>query len=274
MKLAKLGLEIALIAGLSFVSPGGYERKVNSVPFSSLTLELVDIHEEENGIRNTEVLYSVPFNGIKGQKVLPPEDSIIPTINEKASQFLEKTLVSAEDIYKKEKKTREENADLICLIQEYNSELATPEKKYERMRLNRMNGIQLENSEWVEGKKVYAPEKEECKKEVKTFLDSLEYFGAAFLMKDHLFYNQKKAKEFMKEGLKPIDCTSFMLESMSRAQKRNFHLASLSRASQISDFLKKKGFETIYLAENTQDTSREYFYGAEKKFYTGDFIKK
>jgi len=264
-------LKMALIGGLSFIGPktGPELNDVNVLNFNNLIAKNV----EETKIPEINYYFS-PFKNIKDKSILPYEDSAKVRINEKAKDFSEKTLEEARKIYEKEKKAREENKDLLSLIQEYNSELRNPEKAYERMRLNKMRGISLENSSWVEGKKVYTPEESIYKNQVENLCDSLEYFGGAFLFEDHLFYNPEKAKNFIKKGLKPIDCTSFVLEALSRGQNKNYYKTDLSRAYQIAQMLNKKGFEGIYLAENTSDTSSTYKYGVRKQFHTQDFVRK
>lgn len=268
MKAKKSILETTLILSLIMVNPFEYKRPtIEYYPSLNKSEVTQNIEKESPNHYN-------PFIVPKGKFQLDKIDSTKIKINEKAQKFLEKTLNEAEKIYEREKEVRKNNEKLISLIQEYNSEKLNPEKMYERMRLNKMRGISINNSKWVEGSQVYSLDNETSQKQMLNYLDSLEYFGAAFFSRDNLFYNPKKAREFMQRGLKPVDCTSFILESMSRGQKRNFNLESLSQGSQISNFLKKIGFESIYIAENTLDDSKEYLYGNKKQFCTKDFMKK
>jgi hypothetical protein len=272
MKLGKLILEIALIAGLTLISPKGSEQKSMGISSNFNEIELTNKQREAKAKEN--IFYYSPFRNIKNEVILPLDDSTSLKINLKAQEFLNKSLNEANKIYEKEKITREQNQNLLYLVQEYNSELRDSKKKDERILLNKSRGINIENSKWVDGMKIYSPEDTVYQKQIKNYLDSLEYFGSAFILKDHMLYSPKKGKDFIKKGLKPIDCTSFVLETLSRAQNKNYYQSNLSRAFQIAKMLNKKGFESIYLAENTLDTSKQYFYGVEKQFHSGDFIKK
>lgn len=272
MKPKKLILELALIAGLSLISPKGIEQKSMEISYPLNKIE--SIIKQKKAKEKENIFYYSPFRNTKNEVILPLENSAKINVNYKAQEFLDKTLNEASKIYEKEKRMIEQNQNLLYLIQEYNSELIDQEKREERILLNKSRGISVENSKWVNGMKIYSPDDPVYQKHIKNYLDSLEYFGNAFLDSTHLFYNPKKAKELMENGLRPIDCTSFVLEAISRGQEKNFHRKILSDASLISKFLKKREFEIIYFAENTLDTSKQYFYGINEKFHTGSFIKK
>jgi len=94
------------------------------------------------------------------------------------------------------------------------------------------------------------------------------------LIKESILYNPQRAKELMQKGLKPIDCTSFILEAMTRGQNKNFHREDFATGAQIAKWLKNSGFESIYCAENTIDESPTYRYGVLKQFHNKEFIKK
>ena len=194
-------------------------------------------------------------------------------INKNAKNLIDKTIDFAIIELKHEKKVREEHKDLSNLILEWAARNSWWAK--EKDSLARLNGHSKEDSYLVPGKEKYSPENPKYKEEFIEFQKKLRWFGSGIDNPEYeIFYNPKGARELRKNGLNPIDCIEYILRALSKNSGKNHMLKSCSRASWLS--AKLKGFEGIYIAQNTIKTDSQYYYTnwSGEKNLTSVYLKK